>query len=440
MNRKSLEIKIPDNNRILHNIKIKYSDTVSKIDINVLEYDLLMKYKNNISSLGINKYWDHAKKITNPYELVHLPTNRRKKNESIAFYNPLSRSYYKLWEIIDDFNILDNFDNNSIKTAHIAEGPGGFIESFLNKRKPIIDDINAITLKSDKKEVPGWRKGKYFIDRNPNITINYGADNTGNIYNIKNILHFTNYVGKNSCQFVTADGGFDYSIDFNKQEQLSYRLIFCEVVIAMSVQKEGGIFILKIFDSCTNFTVKIMWLLSCIYEKLIITKPFTSRQANSEKYLVALNFRGIDTNYLFKLYNLVNKWEYLEKQGYHIIDIFDGNTNPDFNSIIFNYNITNYYYQIENIDKTFNLIKSLKNDGQNSNKNEKILLERQIINALSWCRKYKVDINFKSKYLANKQEYLKYYDLIKYNKWLFHYNENQNFYKKKIFDTNEKKY
>ena len=33
------------------------------------------------------------------------------------------------------------------------------------------------------------------------------------------ILHFTNIVGKNSCQFVTADGGFDYSIDFNKTKK-----------------------------------------------------------------------------------------------------------------------------------------------------------------------------------------------------------------------------
>ena len=429
MNRKSLEIKIPIKFRKLPNIKIKYSDTVSKIDINVLEYDLLMKYKNNISSFGINKYWDFAKKLTNPYELVHLPTNRKKKNESITFYNPLSRSYYKLWEIMDDFNILDKLENNSIKSAHIAEGPGGFIESFLNKRKPIIDDINAITLKSEKKEIPGWRKGKYFIEKNPNIKINYGADNTGNIYSVKNILHFTNTVGKNSCQFVTADGGFDYSIDFNKQEQLSYRLIFCEIVTAISVQKEGGIFICKIFDSCTNFTIKIMWLLSCIYDKLIITKPYTSREANSEKYLVALDFKGIDKDYLFKLYNLVNKWGYLEKQGYHIIDIFDGKTNTNFNSIIINYNISNYYYQIENIKKTFNLISILKNDNK-SNEIENKYLETQITNALKWCQKYKVDINFKSKYLINKKEYLKYYDLAKYHKWIFYYNENQHFFKK----------
>ena len=34
---------------------------------------------------------------------------------------------------------------------------------------------------------------------------------------------------QNSMDIITADGGFDFSIDFNKQEQLSNRLIFCEI-------------------------------------------------------------------------------------------------------------------------------------------------------------------------------------------------------------------
>ena len=418
---KSLEIKVPNNNKILPNILIKYSNKISEIDINILEYDLLMKYKNNISLPNISRYWDYAKKITNPYELVHLPTNRKKKNDSISFYNPLSRSYYKLWEIIDDFNIFEILGDSSIKSAHIAEGPGGFIESFLNKRKPIIDDINAITLKSEKKEIPGWRKGKYFIDRNPNITINYGSDDTGNIYNINNIVHFTKHVGENSCKLVTADGGFDYSIDFNKQEQLSYRLIFCEIVIAISVQKKGGVFILKIFDSCTNFTVKMMWLLSCIYEKLIITKPNTSRPANSEKYLVAINFNGIDKKYLLKLYNVVKQWDVIEKKGLHIIDIFGSQIQTKYLDILKYYNINNYHMQIDNIKRTFDLIEKMKNN--NYTESEDKLIKIQITKSLEWCSIHMVDINFKSKYLLNNNEYLKYYDLNKYHKWKFHYNE-----------------
>ena len=68
---------------------------------------------------------------------------------------------------------------------------------------------------------------------------------TGNIYDLENILHFKSIT--NEVNIVTADGGFDFSIDFNRQEFLAQRLIFCELVTAFSVQKVGGCFICKFF-------------------------------------------------------------------------------------------------------------------------------------------------------------------------------------------------
>ena len=46
---------------------------------------------------------------------------------------------------------------------------------------------------------------------------------------------------------ITGDGGFDYSVDFNKQEILSSRLILAQVIYAIIMQKKNGIFILKIY-------------------------------------------------------------------------------------------------------------------------------------------------------------------------------------------------
>ena len=51
---------------------------------------------------------------------------------------------------------------------------------------------------------------------------------------------------------VTADGGFDFSVDFNKQEIMANKLIFCQICFAISMQKKGGIFILKIFDNLST--------------------------------------------------------------------------------------------------------------------------------------------------------------------------------------------
>ena len=47
-----------------------------------------------------------------------------------------------------------------------------------------------------------------------NLELCEGYDKTGDIYKIINIFNFVNTVGKNSCDIVTADGGFDFTSDF----------------------------------------------------------------------------------------------------------------------------------------------------------------------------------------------------------------------------------
>ena len=51
-----------------------------------------------------------------------------------------------------------------------------------------------------------------------------------------------------SIDYITGDGGFDFSIDFNNQENISFKLILSQIFFALIMQKEGGNFVLKIFD------------------------------------------------------------------------------------------------------------------------------------------------------------------------------------------------
>ena len=89
---------------------------------------------------------------------------------------------------------------------------------------------------------------------------------------------------------------FDFSIDFNKQETLAVRLILTQVLYAITLQSRNGTFILKMFDLFYKPSVEIIYLLSCLYNKVFIIKPNTSRYANSEKYIVCLNFKYENTN------------------------------------------------------------------------------------------------------------------------------------------------
>ena len=125
---------------LLHNtnlltIDIIYSESIAKTFINHKENNDLKTYKNTIDEDTYQTHWDKFKKITNPYEFIHIPKKKNNKYSSISKYIPLSRSYFKLWEILKEFKLIEHLNNRHIKTAHIAEGPGGFMECLVNYRK-----------------------------------------------------------------------------------------------------------------------------------------------------------------------------------------------------------------------------------------------------------------------------------------------------------------
>ena len=401
------------------NFKFEPTEINDKIDNGYLE---LIDYKNKIENY---KNWDIGKKYSNIYELIYLP-NKKFRNNSVSNYDPLSRSYFKLLEMIVDFDLLSL--RRKLKIACIAEGPGGFIESIINYRKRVgkfEDSIYAITLKSTNNDIPGWKKSKNFIKKNK-INISYGSDNTGNLYKIENILHFSNNFN-NDVDFITADGGFDFSYNFNKQEKLSCRILFCEITTALSIQKIGGTFVIKFFDIYNEITYSLLYLLYTTYNYIYITKPNTSRPANSEKYIICKDFKGIDKQYLNKLYIIVKNWEYVYNKNMFIKNLFIVDNDYFIKEIV---EINKYFFneQKKNIKETLKIIDDLNNNkldlnnnkldlnnnkldlnnnklDLNNNKldlnNNKLDLLNQTITAFKWCKKYKVSINYNSNYIIN---------------------------------------
>ena len=65
---------------------------------------------------------------------------------------------------------------------------------------------------------------------------------------------------------ITADGGFDFSIDFNNQEVQIAKLLFAQVCFAITMQKQGGTFILKLFDCFMQHSIDIIYILSSFFQ------------------------------------------------------------------------------------------------------------------------------------------------------------------------------
>lgn len=266
-----------------NNIELRYDEPMDYINETLREYSHRIKKEINKQY----KLWEKYKKYSNPYEFINTPFDNH--TLPICNYKPLSRSYFKMIEILNHYSF--SFPE-TMTSFHLAEGPGGFIEALSNYRNNIKDTYYGMTLMEDKNDVPKWKKKEIYLNIHKNIILEYGKDDTGNLYHKSN-LEYVYQTYKHSIDFVTGDGGFDYSIDFNKQEENSLNLIFSQILFAMCIQKKGGSFVLKLFDTFSSLSVEMIYLLNYLYEEIYIIKPVTSRPANSEKYIICIHFRMV---------------------------------------------------------------------------------------------------------------------------------------------------
>ena len=226
-----------------NNIKIKFDEQID-VKINKTLAIYLKQVKEQISSINIVTQWDNIKKYTNPYEYIHTPVPSYKF--SVSRMKPLSRSFFKMVEIYNLFKFGDLYKKKTINTFHLAEGPGGFIEAFVFLRKNTLDTYRGMTLIDDNINVPGWKKAESFLRSHPNVKLETGADGTGNLYKTENLKYCMKKY-QNSMEFITGDCGFNFSVDFNKQELMAFRLIFSQIAFAITMQKKGGLFCIKSF-------------------------------------------------------------------------------------------------------------------------------------------------------------------------------------------------
>ncbi len=257
--------------------------------------------KNRIAS-NPQHIWEFAKKISNPYELVYTYKSEYVP-QSVSIVKPLSRSYFKMTEMLHLTQYLDSRKPGpGLRTAHVCEGPGGFIEAIydysgrLHRSASAIKSSHAMSLRSTKPHIPGWRRAQQFMNRHREVHIEYGADNTGNILVAKNRAVFIETIRKgyagNPIHIFTADGGFDFTANYLAQESTIYPLLLASIHVAFSCLAQDGMFILKIFDCFSPATKQLVAWLAAAFNKWTLYKPATSRPCNSEQYFIGAGFRG----------------------------------------------------------------------------------------------------------------------------------------------------
>ena len=356
-----------------------YSGLIESILLFPDQYASINQTKSLLDSIT---NWDRIKKFSNNYELIHMGQSKKRHN-SISRYIPLSRSFFKLWQILYDFRLLEN--TTPIRSLSLAEGPGGFMEALSLYRKNCDDIYYGVTLGGSNNRVPNW---KILLNKeSSNYTFKNMQTIYGNLYEVSTITELQNNL-KQKVDLITADGGFDYSDDFCNQEKSSHKIIFSEIINCFIFLKTGGVFICKIFDLFSKLTCKMLYLLFCTFDKITIVKPDMSRPGNSEKYVVAENYIGISKKLLSSLVNVLKLWH---ENDYDIIDFSEINMPNVFVSMLETYNNDYCKSQSKSIIDTVSFVDCKFIDYDS-------IYKEQCKTAVEWCQKYKLNINESSQY------------------------------------------
>ncbi|XP_067609214.1 cap-specific mRNA (nucleoside-2'-O-)-methyltransferase 1 isoform X1 [Pseudorca crassidens] len=247
-----------------------------------------------------------ARTRANPYEMIR----------GVFFLNRAAMKMANMDFVFDRMftNPRDSYGKPLVKDreaellyfADVCAGPGGFSEYVLWRKKWHAKGF-GMTLKG-----PNDFKLEDFYSASSELFEPYygegGIDGDGDITRPENITAFRNFVLDNTdrkgVHFLMADGGFSVEGQENLQEILSKQLLLCQFLMALSVVRTGGHFICKTFDLFTPFSVGLIYLLYCCFERVCLFKPITSRPANSERYVVCKGLKvGIDDvrDYLFSV-------------------------------------------------------------------------------------------------------------------------------------------
>uniref|UniRef100_A0A6C0API8 Ribosomal RNA methyltransferase FtsJ domain-containing protein n=1 Tax=viral metagenome TaxID=1070528 RepID=A0A6C0API8_9ZZZZ len=351
-----------------------------KADTAKTELDIL---KEQIEVLDKKGEWEFLKRSSNPYELVFSQTQDIRIPQSICSLKPLSRSFFKMVEIL---TVMDFFKRNLgkrkiLKSAHVCEGPGGFIEALLylsSKNTFTVENAWAMTLRPTKTNIPGWKRAYHFLKKSPMVSIEYGADDTGDIMIPVNQGAFLEKT-RGKCQIFTADGGFDFSEHYGTQEEEVLPLLISSVFIGLQTLIKGGDFILKIFDTESRATIELLALLASCFEHWTLYKPGLSRPCNAEKYFLGRGYK-IAPGWIFKtLVEIRNAYACGFKHMTSIFTEIPKDISIEINNLIrffMNEQISALQYAISHKDE-WNL-----NPGKQWSKIQE--------NSIHWCRQFQI--------------------------------------------------
>ena len=282
-------------------------------------------------SLTINKKKIHTKTnlecIINPFE-INIPNYEDSINNlSLLYFNIkneylyiTSKTFYSIWEILFIFNICDT---SNLSISIISNDNSSIIQSIINyKNKNNININSDIIYNLSYENKISDEIINYYKKLISNITND--LFNTEKINSTSIIQGAKTSVIKNNSDLIIIDVELNWK-DYKFKEQENYILLIKQIYYIFKTQNKNGNLIIKIYETFTLPTLKLIYILTRFYKESYIYRPFFSKNFESDKYIILKYFtydQKILNNIIKSLENILNSIN-IDK---YIYDIY-----PEFN-------------------------------------------------------------------------------------------------------------
>lgn len=211
-------------------------------------------------------------------QVVNRPVTRpRPQGHEVA-----SRAYHKMMEI--QLSCALPFPRRSL---HLCEAPGGFVQAVYDGMKDAASwSWVATSLATSGSPQPAtallpMHHGRFLV----------GDDLPGGC-DVDNAACVEALASMEAFDLVTADGAVE--MDHDHLERAHLPLLLSETRAAMRCLQTGGNVVMKFFEGGDLSTQTWIAWMTTQFERVSIIKPTASRATNSERYLVAREYRASD--------------------------------------------------------------------------------------------------------------------------------------------------
>ncbi|XP_076067906.1 cap-specific mRNA (nucleoside-2'-O-)-methyltransferase 2-like [Oratosquilla oratoria] len=250
----------------------------------------LNQVKDDLSDKDIGCWHQHTTS-TNPSQRIFQAVKKQAAPEL------LTQAWLKFFEILNAFPLVPKMEANHFHSVHLCEAPGAFIAALNHYLKLHNPEIKwkwvANTLNPYHEATPTTHlitDDRLILRTLSNWS--FGIDDTGDLMSKVNFEQLRYLTRDMEVHLVTGDGSIDCQGNPAEQEEMTSPLQRCELTAALAILSAGGNLVLKKFTLFENESVNLLYLMNCVFSQVSVYKPSTSKQGNSEVYIVACGYKG----------------------------------------------------------------------------------------------------------------------------------------------------